>query len=468
MANETIKPTGRMATPIDAACGPIFAGERERIVPYHHMHGSPYCLPAFVPYTPDEVETLRQASETVDRIYRNVLRFVQRSLPDAFLVHRLGIPPAVAAAARLEVPYHVLSRQDWLLGPEGPVWIENNTDTPTGVPETAYLTGSLISDYGAGYSNPSEGMDKCLQQALIDLVNHYRSMGMDGKLIFSSLDWQEHAEDAANTAYVMEQARLAGLEAEFAPFGELEVIADDGLYWRGERVGIWYRLYPLEFLADDRDDEGYPIGEEVLRLAASGKLGLINPAQSAITQSKGFMALLWSLAMESGSPDGIYPLAPDEAAFIRRYMPDTYWTPDPFIQSGTAYAAKSMWGREGKGTALFGPDGKPLHADSEERVPDSNKMSKDTTDEEEDSKHYYESQPKIYQRYVPMEHVLVPLPDGDMEGWLLTGVYAVGGRYGGLLPRIGGRITGDLACFVPAATIEQPAIGRVNGDDVRV
>ncbi|GFN31197.1 glutathionylspermidine synthase family protein [Paenibacillus xylaniclasticus] len=328
MMNDRLKAAGRMAVPLLHARQQIFAGERERIVPYHYMYGSPYCLSAFVPYTPEEVEVVRASSETVDRIYRSVLRFVQRSLPDAFLIHRLGIHPAIVPAARCEVPYHVLSRQDWLLGQEGPVWIENNTDTPTGVPEAAYLAGSLLAEYAADRKNPSDGMNKCLQRALSQIVGHYRSLGVNGKLVFSSLDWQEHPEDAANTAYVMEQAKQAGLEAEFAPFRELEVVEGDGMYWRGERVGIWYRLYPLELLADDRDEESFPIGEEVLRLAVAGRLGLINPAQSAITQSKGFLALLWALAAaDDVEYDPSYPLTPEDAAFIRRYLPDTYWTP---------------------------------------------------------------------------------------------------------------------------------------------
>ena len=151
---------GRFAPIPGADPDRLFAGAIAENVPYYRMYGKLYCLPAFVRYSAEEAAALAEASEAVDRIYRKALRFAQRSLPDAFLTERLGIPKAMIPAARVETPAHLLSRQDWIVSGGELRWIENNTDTPSGVPEAACLAGSLIGAHGAGYIDLSAGMDE--------------------------------------------------------------------------------------------------------------------------------------------------------------------------------------------------------------------------------------------------------------------------------------------------------------------
>ncbi|ANE46318.1 hypothetical protein SY83_08545 [Paenibacillus swuensis] len=449
---------------------------REEVIPYHRMYGKQYVLPSVTRYSAGEAEKLRVASERLDRVYRKVLRWAQRELPDIVLIKLLGLHPAMLTAARMEVPMHGVSRQDWILDPAGE-WlkcIENNTDTPTGIPETAWLAGSVLKERTT-YRNPSAGMDQRIREAFTELIQHYRAGGEDGDLVFSS--YGDHTEDAANTRYLMERVREAGYEARYAPLEDIEIIPNEGVFHEGGRIGIWYRLYPMEYLVWDEDSEGRPIGRDVFQLMEQGKLCIINPAQSVITQSKGFMALIWSL-YEHGkelAASGLIQsdeeslFTAEEADTIKTYLLPTYTTPDLFQNCNQAYVAKGYWGREGKGTVLYdeaGMNASPQAGDQHVAVDADSMNIVNTVDplnagdamdagDPEETAAYYNNQQKVYQQRISMEKVRAESEHGLVDGYLLTGVYVIGGKFAGILPRVGGLITGDLAYFCPAAVVEQ-------------
>ncbi|MMZ67378.1 Glutathionylspermidine synthase [compost metagenome] len=64
---------------------------------------------------------------------------------------------------------------------------------------------------------------------------------------------------------------------------------------------------------------------------------------------------------------------------------------------------------------------------------------------------YYDNQPKIYQQLAPMERAQMATEDGRYSGYLLTGVFVIGGRFAGVLPRIGEKVTGDMAYYCAAS-----------------
>ncbi|MDQ0111829.1 glutathionylspermidine synthase family protein [Paenibacillus harenae] len=432
--------------PLSLTAAELFQGELADRIPYHMMYGKQYCLPSVTLYARDEFDELQAASMLVDRIYWKALRFAQRCLPDDFLTKQLGIHPSLVDTARIETPAHGLSRQDWIIGAEGMKCIENNTDTPTGVPEAAYL-GNMVSGRYTPYRSATAGLRTAMQAAFGKLIGHYRKAGLDGMIACSSYDW--HVEDKCNTEYVLEVIRELGYEAVYVPLDQLEIIPGDGLYGGGKRIDILYRLYPLEYLIHDTDaDSGLPIGEALIELVAEGKLGLINPPQSAITQSKGFMALIWALYERNELSIDVlgHPLfESEELDAIRAYLLPTYFEKTVFLQQQVPFVAKGYWGREGKGTALYGVDGM-LEVDEWGNQEDA--------EEAEETKQYYSRQPKVYQQRVPMEKTAVHTEAGLYDGYLLTGAYVIGGRFAGLLPRIGGIITGDMAYFC-AAVVQQ-------------
>lgn len=424
----------------------LFRGELAERIPYHRMHGKQYCLPSVTLYEEAEYEELQAASVLVDRIYWKALRFAQRHLPDSFLAERLGIPPSLLPAARIETPLHGISRQDWIVTKQGFKCIENNTDTPTGVPEAAFLGNAVVSRHTL-LRSASARMDEALKEAFGGLIAYYRNAGIDGGIACTSYGW--HTEDACNAEYVREMIRQLGHPVQFVPLDRLEIAENGGLYGNGERIGLLYRLYPLEYLIHDSDEtSGVNVGEALMELAQHGRLGLMNPPQSAITQSKGFMALIWALYernAESAEVLGSPLFTAEEAAAVQTYLLPTYYENTVFVRQGIPFVAKSYWGREGKGTTLYREDGT---VEAEEWG------LQESAGEEEEIKQYYASQPKVYQRLFPMEEVMVHTEDGPFHGCLLTGAYVIGGRFAGLLPRVGGKITGDMAFYCPAAIRE--------------
>lgn len=438
----------------------VFQGEAGQQIPYHRMYGKQYCVPALTVYSPPEVQELRAAAEAVDGIYCKVMRFIQQYMPDSFLEHQLGIHPGLIPAARMEMVTGGITRQDWIIGEAGPKCIENNTDTPTGIPEAAALEDILVGlAEDAALTAPSAEMDARIRACFKMWLEFYAEQGLQGPVTFTSFG--EHVEDRTNTEYLMRRCQEAGYEAVYAPLEELEIIPGEALYHQGREINLLYRLYPLEYLIDDWDETtGVDIGAALLELVQEGRLGLMNPVQHVLMQSKGFMAAIWSLyERNEQTPDYCGFTLFDEAEMdvISRYLLPTYFSAEPFELNAMPYVAKSYWGREGRGTLLL--DGSAVQ--KIESAHDSTLRVKDQAKEdEEEITAYYENQPKIYQQLVPMEQVVIETEDGAYSGYLLTGVFVIGGRLAGMLPRVGEKVTGDMAYYC-AATVR----GRMNDEE---
>lgn len=209
------------------------------------------------------------------------------------------------------------------------------------------------------------------------------------------------------------------------------------------------------------------IGVALLDLVREGRLGLMNPVQHVLMQSKGFMAAIWSLyERNEQTPEYCGFTLFDEAEMdvISRYLLPTYFSAEPFELSAIPYVAKSYWGREGRGTLLL--DGETDNAFGKQDIEYSlsekleSNLATGATDEDEEITAYYENQPKIYQQLVPMEQAVIETKDGAYSGYLLTGVFVIGGRLAGILPRVGEKVTGDMAYYC-AATVRE----RMNDEE---
>ncbi|WP_336762864.1 glutathionylspermidine synthase family protein [Paenibacillus sp. USHLN196] len=438
----------------------VFQGEAGEQIPYHRMYGKQYCVPALTVYSPLEMQELRAAAEAVDGIYCKVMRFIQQYMPDSFLEHQLGIHPGLIPTARMEMVTGGITRQDWIIGDAGPKCIENNTDTPTGIPEAAALEDILVGlTEDTAFTAPSAEMDTRIRACFRIWLEFYANQGLQGPVTFTSFG--EHVEDRTNTEYLMRRCQEAGYDVFYAPLEELEIVPGEALYHQGREINLLYRLYPLEYLIDDRDETtGVEIGAALLDLVREGRLGLMNPVQHVLMQSKGFMAAIWSLyERNEQTPDYCGFTLFDEAEMdvISRYLLPTYFSAEPFELNAMPYVAKSYWGREGRGTLLL--DGSAVQ--EEESAHDSTLRVKDQAKEdEEEITAYYENQPKIYQQLVPMEQVVIETEAGAYSGYLLTGVFVIGGRLAGLLPRVGEKVTGDMAYYC-AATVRE----RMNDEE---
>ncbi|QCT03624.1 glutathionylspermidine synthase [Paenibacillus algicola] len=445
--------TGRHIFPLPASQQEVYGYASSDTVPYHRMYGKAYCLPSVAIYSPEEIEVLNAASQIMDQIFRKALSFAQQYLPDHYFIEQLGIPPAVLPLARQPAPTNGITRQDWILGEAGPKLIEMNADTPTGIPESAFLERHVLHHF-TDFKGPSEHLAQLLKEELCAFATHGIHAGFQGPVAFSCYDW--HEEDRHNTLYLMSLLEGAGIPVLYAPLEELEIIPDHGLFHKGQRIEMWYRLYPLEYLVHDRDeDNGVPVGEALLRLVQQNKLCMLNAAPHLVLQSKGFLATVWSLYERNSQTAeycGFTLFTDQELAAIEAYCLPCYFTPQPFLQSGTDYVAKSYWGREGKGTAIMS------YEDRQQPLTYAGRNVKTALEEEETEESeasevlaYYENQPKIYQQYWSMPAASVETESGSYTGYLLTGVFIISGTFGGLLSRIGDKITGDGAYYCPAA-----------------
>ncbi|CAJ1316975.1 glutathionylspermidine synthase family protein [Paenibacillus nuruki] len=427
----------------------LFTPRIEQQVPYHMMYEKPYCLTALTLYKDYELEQLRVGSENVDHLYRKTLQFVQEHLPDEYLLQQLGIHPALIESARQAIPIDGFTRLDWIISSQGELkCIENNTDTPSGIPEVAFLEQELLR-YAPDLQPASKQMNNCIRQMFKQSVDYYEQQGLGRIIHFTSYDW--HDEDRANTLYMMEQCLALGIEAKYIPLEQLKIVPGEGLYHDVERISILYRLYPLEYLVEDREaDSGRLVGEDLLQLVNIGKLGLLNPTQHILTQSKGFMATIWSLYERNAQMaeyTGFTLFTAQECEWIEHYLLPTYFTDQVFIEQQIPYVVKGFFGREGLGTHLIEQPEQHSVAVSESPIIDSNAIPT----EAEEIAAYYEDQPKIYQQLHPMEPVSVTTTEGTFDGYLLTGAFVIGGQFAGLLPRIGGKVTDNLACYCAAA-----------------
>lgn len=291
--------------------------------------------------------------------------------------------------------------------------IEANVDTPTGLMEPSVANRIICEEYGVLHPNTIE---KQIEHAWERIISDYDIQETD-KIFFTSFGW--HEEDSQTTLFIKQHCNHP--LTEYVDIADI-IVSEDGLYHpSGEQIRFLYRLYPLEFLLKDVDDEGNRIGETFLELIAENKVKLINPPSAFLIQTKTILAFIWEL-FEQDSP--LY--TKEEKEVIQQYFLPTYFSPEPFISSQTAYVAKPIWGREGGGVSII---------ENEEIIV-------------EDQTEYYYQQDKIYQQYIEMPDQAIGTWDGDYHGKLLIGSHAIGGTPAGIFLRVGEKITGNLSMFM--------------------
>ncbi|TDF98289.1 glutathionylspermidine synthase family protein [Paenibacillus piri] len=411
------------AVPYEARREAIYAPLRqEGVFTWDCMYGEEYALAGLYRIDRQLHSRILQAAEALTRIYARTVQIARQA--DDTLLEQLGLPPASFAAVRLgfeELLPTVIGRFDFAVNGDSIKMLEFNSDTPTGIVEAFHVNGWVCSAYEA--ENPNADCDAMLRKAFGKAVDVYRQAGYPADHIyFSALDW--HEEDAGTTRYLLEQS---GLHADFAPLSQLRVLderlwlsSEDGLL---QPVDVLYRLHALEKLAEDRDEDGYPTGEHVLRLIAEGKLAVINPPSGFLAQTKALQALIWNLH-EAGQ---FY--TPEEHAAIGAYMLPTYLE-NRFsgIAGRTAHVVKPIFGREGSGVSIYGADGSALELSGEEE---------------------YSSQPMVYQQYTELPQIEIETLKGMASGRLLWGCFMIGGSASAVIPRVGGHITSNLSYYLP-------------------
>lgn len=368
------------------------------------------------------LDSLKMSAEEIAHIKEITQEFkviIQKTydavMKDGVYFRKLGLPIETYEIASKYNPYlfSYFCRFDLIKANNGTYkFIEINSDTPTGYLESSVVNKELCEQNELTNHNHLEAS---ITQAWEEAIFNYMINSYD-TIHFTSYGW--HEEDKQTVLFNMKHCDHEN--KQYIPIEDI-VIADDGVYTpEGEKIKFLYRLYPIEYLPYDEDENGRKIGNILLNHVAERNLHIINPPSAFVTQTKAFLAAMYEFAEN----DDVFN--EEEKQFIFTHVPRTYFEKDKFIEEDAAYVSKPLFGREGGGVTI---------TDRGEI------LDQDTTPE------YYE-QRKIYQEYIEMPDLTISTWDGEYTGKLLIGSFLIGGESAGLFARVGEKITGNLSMFI--------------------
>jgi glutathionylspermidine synthase len=377
--------------------------------------------------TKNEHDDIKVATKKIGNIVNKAYKII---LNDKTLQNKLGLP--IEAMDAVQVPseyFSYFTRLDLIVNNEQIKVIEINCDTPTGYLETSVGNKIICEDQGC--KSPNE-LEFNIFRAW-RLIEKHMDIPEYQKIYFTS--YGENEEDKQTVLFNMKHS---GVNGEYIAVEDIQ-IDEDGLYdLDGNKIDYLYRLYPLEFLPTDVDEDGKKIGKLFLNHIADGTVKIINPPSAFMMQTKAVMAVIWDF-YNSWKTD-LFTV--EELGDIKRYFLATYFNDNPFTQhkfSATPFVEKPIFGREGGGVKIFDESFNLVERDEED---------------------WYSEWSKIYQEYVEMPDYTLDTWAGEYTGKLLVGSFLIGGEPSGIFLRVGEKITGNLSMFC-GITVEE-------GDDDNV
>lgn len=355
-----------------------------------------------------------KATDLVKTIFQRIYEYLLESY-EGFLQLKLPTELWEVTRTHYEGLFSYFTRFDFIVTNGEIKLIEINADTPTGYLEPSVANQVLCDHHNV--INPN-CLEEKLHKAWNKIIVDYQLKPND-LIHFTSYDW--HEEDFQTVKFIQQHCPQPN---DYVGIQSI-VVKDDGLYTPGGiKIEYLYRLYPLEYLLDDKDSSGKRIGLMFLDHIANGTVKIINPPSAFLIQNKGVLALIWQLHEQNQW------FTEQEHAIIEKYFLPTYFSKDRFEENNIDYVKKANFGREGGGVSIIN-QGKEVAAD---KTP------------------YYDQQHKIYQKYIEMPDCTIDTWDGDYTGKLLIGSHLIGGEAAGLFLRVGEKITGNLSMFIGITT----------------
>ncbi|MES9784002.1 glutathionylspermidine synthase family protein [Bacillus thuringiensis] len=355
-----------------------------------------------------------EATDLVKTIFQRIYEYLLESY-EGFLQLKLPTELWEVTRTHYEGLFSYFTRFDFIVTNGEIKLIEINADTPTGYLEPSVANQVLCNHHNV--INPN-CLEEKLHKAWNKIIVDYQLKPND-LIHFTSYDW--HEEDFQTVKFIQQHCPQPN---DYVGIQSI-VVKDDGLYTPGGiKIEYLYRLYPLEYLLDDKDSSGKRIGLIFLDHIANGRVKIINPPSAFLIQNKGVLALIWQLHEQNQW------FTEQEHAIIEKYFLPTYFSKDKFEENDIDYVKKATLGREGGGVSIIN-QGKEVAAD---KTP------------------YYDQQHKIYQKYIEMPDCTIDTWDGEYTGKLLIGSHLIGGEAAGLFLRVGEKITGNLSMFIGITT----------------
>lgn len=341
-------------------------------------------------------------------------------LDDPILRAKLGLPIETWNAISVPSEYFsYFTRLDLIVNNGRIKVIEINCDTPTGYLETSVANDVICED--KGFKSPNE-LELNIFRAWRMIEKEH---GIEGEKIYFT-SYGEHEEDKQTVLFNM---KYSGVKGQYIAIEDI-LIDEDGLYdQKGNQIEYLYRLYPLEYLPTDVDEDGKEIGKLFLKHIANRTVTIINPPSAFMMQTKAVMAIIWQFASENR----LDLFTQEELSDISEYFLPTYFDRRYFTDANEPYVRKPVFGREGGGVVIL----------------DENNMVVEKDEEE-----WYSEWSNIYQEYVEMPDFTVDTWAGEYTGKLLVGSFLIGGEPSGVFLRIGEKITGNLSMFCGITVVE--------------
>jgi glutathionylspermidine synthase len=291
---------------------------------------------------------------------------------------------------------HLYSRFDLALQPDGQQvkLIECNADTATCMPETAVVQWAQLRSNDLDESSQFN----TLHESLVAQFEFLKESNEDltPSVLFSTM--RGYPEDDSNVAILMEAAKEAGFDVDFAYVDQVEFTENEGVFLfeseesRFVRFDFWFKLVPWEYIGQDEP----ALAEILTSLVKNRKVVILNPAYSLLFQSKYILKVLWDL----------FPYHPLLLQTERYVLPHK------------KSVSKVMFGREGANVTIHEKGGETI----------------------ENREGEYGNQKRVYQEYIEFPT--------DVDGHSYqAGVFYVGEPCG-LGFRKGGRILDNTAQFV--------------------
>ncbi|MGA9227915.1 MAG: glutathionylspermidine synthase family protein [Mesobacillus sp.] len=385
------------------------------------LYGEEYALYDISTIDEPVLQEIRLCTHRVGRIYFKASELL-RNVDDETLKD-MGFPAETLAFIRLKtIPFEsVIARLDLVKNGHSYKCIEINSDTPTFIKELFYVNGLVAKEFNL--DDPNAGMAEQLGKAVRTSVAESAKWVQEAEPYVVFTAHEDNIEDKNTVLYLQE---LYSLPAKFIPLHKLIIEPGKGLYdEKGRKIDILYRqTFPIESLIVDEDSSGNKIGQWLIQLVLRKKLAIINPPSAFLLQNKAVQAVIWGLHENN---DDFF--TEEEHTWIQEYFLPTFLEADPFINKQRAYVKKPIFGREGDTVQIFGPGGNLLA--------------------EEQHKTYSEV-PSIFQEYVELPRTSYLSETGRKTGHQLIGSFLINGKPSAIGFRVGGEITNNLSCYLPA------------------
>jgi len=298
---------------------------------------SSYLSDQLVEVTEMEAEAYYEAGNTLYDMFVEAGEYVVKNA----LFHEIGIPfnlvDQIKESWENDVHWHLYGRFDLAGGIDGePIkLLEFNADTPTALFETAIIQWAILKQNGMDASKQFNIVyDKLLENfkrlvTLEESVEAFEERYDGWKFLVTAI--RGNAEEENTVKLLQHIATEAGYETSFAFMDEVELSAEEGIFYQDEQYELWFKLVPWEDIAIEESELGALLGD----IIAQQKAIVFNPAYTLMFQSKGIMKILWDLY-------------PDHPLLLETSF-------EPLV--GQKQVKKPIFGREGGSVSILDADG---------------------------------------------------------------------------------------------------------------